>query len=263
MFDRASMKLGLDKAILQRTDANSAYGDATGANESEGSKVSGISKTEIEDLLKKGAYAAFMDDNEANDEGDIDQILTRRTQVIRHDNSQEKSSIFSKATFATSEGSCELMVDINDPEFWDKVAKKAELNVAELPKAPDLIIDTARMTKQVQRFGDQFVDEAEPEGDVSFDPSLTDYAQQTTMYNEKRTRQINQNYGRRQIAFAWNVIEERFGFESLLPCVIQFVLTCNAADADVVEDVKNMMQLDEIPDIETADLSAPYKGATK
>jgi hypothetical protein len=35
-------------------------------------------------------------------EEDIDEILTRRTRVIRHDNPEEKSSIFSKATFSTS-----------------------------------------------------------------------------------------------------------------------------------------------------------------
>ncbi|KAJ3099729.1 Chromodomain helicase DNA binding protein [Phlyctochytrium bullatum] len=53
MFDRASLKLGLDRAILQRMDAQAAYG---GDESSDTTKVSSLSKTEIEELLKKGAY---------------------------------------------------------------------------------------------------------------------------------------------------------------------------------------------------------------
>jgi chromodomain helicase DNA binding protein 8/chromodomain-helicase-DNA-binding protein 7 len=62
MFDRASLKLGLDKAILSRMDAQSAYGEGEEASDS--AKVAGMSKAEIEELLKKGAYGAFMDDDE-------------------------------------------------------------------------------------------------------------------------------------------------------------------------------------------------------
>ncbi|KAJ3208927.1 choline dehydrogenase 7 [Entophlyctis luteolus] len=228
MFDKASMKLGLDRAILQRMDANSAYG--VDSNDSESSKVSGMSKAEIEELLKKGAYAAFMDENSGNDfcEEDIDQILTRRTQVIRHDNTQEKSSIFSKATFASSEET----VDINDPEFWDKVAKRAELNVVDpADNAPELIVDTVRARKQVQRFGDQFIEDVDVEEDTNFDQIC-------------RGRSVND-------------------LKACAQCMIQFSLACNVVEPDVVADVKACLALDGIPDIETADLSVPYNGATK
>ncbi|KAJ1548306.1 hypothetical protein HK405_003743, partial [Cladochytrium tenue] len=57
MFDRASMKLGLDRAILQRMDAQSAYG-----TDDSDTKGMGLSKAEVEALLKKGAYGAFLDD---------------------------------------------------------------------------------------------------------------------------------------------------------------------------------------------------------
>lgn len=75
MFDKASLKLGLDKAILQ--SMNTAQGGKDPNNKQ-------LTKKEIEDLLKKGAYGAIMDDDNAGDkfcEEDIEQILQRRTQV--------------------------------------------------------------------------------------------------------------------------------------------------------------------------------------
>ena len=57
-----------------------------------------LSKKEIEDLLKRGAYGAVMDDDTAGDqfcEEDIDQILQRRTQVITLE-SGEKGGTFAK-----------------------------------------------------------------------------------------------------------------------------------------------------------------------
>ena len=61
-----------------------------------------MSKTEIEDLLRKGAYGAVMDEDEdANKfcEEDIDQILERRTHVIQLDQSEAKGSTFAKVCF--------------------------------------------------------------------------------------------------------------------------------------------------------------------
>jgi chromodomain-helicase-DNA-binding protein 7 len=57
-----------------------------------------LSKKEIEDLLRKGAYGAIMDDDNAGDqfcEEDIDLILQRRTQVIQIE-SEGKGSTFAK-----------------------------------------------------------------------------------------------------------------------------------------------------------------------
>jgi chromodomain-helicase-DNA-binding protein 7 len=48
MFDRASLKLGLDKAVLQSMNTSQSK-DVTGANKQ-------LSKKEIEDLLKKGEF---------------------------------------------------------------------------------------------------------------------------------------------------------------------------------------------------------------
>lgn len=58
MLDRASMKLGLDRAVLQRMEA----GSTIDPNEQNQSMSNALSKAEVEELLKKGAYGAFMDD---------------------------------------------------------------------------------------------------------------------------------------------------------------------------------------------------------
>jgi len=121
MFDKASLKLGLDKAILQ--SMNTAQGKEVGGTKQ-------LSKKEIEDLLKKGAYGAIMDEDSAGDkfcEEDIDQILERRTQVITLES--EKGSTFSKASFACSAARQDINID--DPDFWKKWAKKAEIDPTE------------------------------------------------------------------------------------------------------------------------------------
>ncbi|KAJ4939832.1 hypothetical protein JOQ06_029268 [Pogonophryne albipinna] len=56
MLDKASLKLGLDRAVLQ-----SMSGNKEGNNNG---PVQQFSKKEIEDLLRKGAYAAIMDEND-------------------------------------------------------------------------------------------------------------------------------------------------------------------------------------------------------
>ena len=77
MFDRAGLKLGLDKAVLQSMNTDQGKNKAEKANQ--------MSKKEVEDLLKKGAYGALMDDDNAGDkfcEEDIDSILERRATTV-------------------------------------------------------------------------------------------------------------------------------------------------------------------------------------
>ncbi|XP_071173454.1 chromodomain-helicase-DNA-binding protein 8-like isoform X4 [Mytilus edulis] len=140
MFDRASLKLGLDKAVLQSMGGDKA------ANPREQ-----LTKKEIEELLRKGAYGALMDDDKAGDdfcEEDIDQILQRRTQVIQIE-SEGKGSTFSKASFTMSENRDDI--DINDPNFWQKWAKKADVNADE--DKNELIVEVPRQRKQTARYG--------------------------------------------------------------------------------------------------------------
>lgn len=146
MFDKASMKLGLDKAILQsmNTGLNAAGKEAVTRQ---------LTKKEIEDLLKKGAYGAVMDDDNAADkfcEEDIDSILERRTQVITMES--EKGSTFSKASFGFSGNRSDISID--DPEFWTKWAKKAEINetLGDV-EVEDLVISEPRRRTQIKRYG--------------------------------------------------------------------------------------------------------------
>lgn len=65
-------------------------------------QVQQLSKMEVEDLLRKGAYGALMDEEDEGSkfcEEDIDQILQRRTQTITIQ-SEGKGSTFAKVCCA-------------------------------------------------------------------------------------------------------------------------------------------------------------------
>lgn len=164
MFDKASLKLGLDKAILQSM------------NTSQGGKETGnrqLSKKEIEDLLKKGAYGAIMDEDNDGDkfcEEDIDMILARRTQVITMES--EKGSTFSKASFASSANRSDINID--DPDFWNKWAKKADIDPTEKDEKEELVISEPRRRTQIKRYGhdESVVDMSELESSSDSDVDI-------------------------------------------------------------------------------------------
>lgn len=143
MFDKASLKLGLDKAVLQSMNTQKATG------------LDGqLTKKEIEELLRKGAYGALMDDDNAGDkfcEEDIDQILQRRTQVITIESTEAKGSTFSKATFSSSNNREDIELD--DPDFWEKWAKKANINPEDLLTKEELVQLAPRRRTQTKRYG--------------------------------------------------------------------------------------------------------------
>lgn len=106
MFDKAGLKLGLDRAVLQKMSYD---------NKDQKMKK----KDAVEILLRKGAYGVLMETDEASRnfcEENIDQILERRTMVIRH---QDGGNVFSKASFQVDE-------EIDDPDFWDNLLSKKE-----------------------------------------------------------------------------------------------------------------------------------------
>jgi len=108
MFHMASLKMGLDQAVLQGIENDST-----------------ISKEEVEKLLRHGAYDIFNEEKEGISEiesnqfieQDIDTILQRRTKTIVHESNA--GSTFSKASFKGAQ--VEETVDVDDPEFWNKV----------------------------------------------------------------------------------------------------------------------------------------------
>ncbi|KAK2861058.1 hypothetical protein Q7C36_005224 [Tachysurus vachellii] len=143
MLDKASLKLGLDRAVLQSMSSN---------KDNNVNGVQQFTKKEIEDLLRKGAYAAIMDENDEGSrfcEEDIDQILQRRATTITIE-SEGKGSTFSKASFVASENRTDIALD--DPEFWQKWAQKADIDLDTINRKNTLVIDTPRVRKQTRQY---------------------------------------------------------------------------------------------------------------
>lgn len=156
MFDRASLKLGLDKAVLQSTTALRESSTA-------------LSKKDVEELLKKGAYGSIMDETSEEskfNEEDIETILQRRTTTITLEPGQvfrnhivstqrdrlQKGSLFAKATFNSTHNKGDD-IDIDDPEFWNKWAEKAQVDIDKLNASTDgreLILQEPR--KRTKRY---------------------------------------------------------------------------------------------------------------
>lgn len=169
MFKTASMKLGLDYAVMHNLNhASSVLLDSAadsitelpldsgakqhrgkrgkhskGGNNSESiegvsaervESMAALSKRELENMLKHGAYDIFregkdgMGDEESVRfaEADIDQILERAA-VVMHDSRGKSavakvSSSFSKASFVTTSSEGEQNdIALDDPDFWSKV----------------------------------------------------------------------------------------------------------------------------------------------
>ncbi|TDH68795.1 hypothetical protein CCR75_005397 [Bremia lactucae] len=133
MFHKASLKLGLDQAVLGGVKNDDPVAKLKGKAKSKKANDR-MSKEEIENLLKHGAYEMFKEkESEAEaaskqfGEESIDQILSRSTTIVHDptrdvDGNEKKSvmSSFSKATFVSSTNPDEE-VDVDDPNFWTKV----------------------------------------------------------------------------------------------------------------------------------------------
>lgn len=113
MFDRASKKLGLEQAVL-----------GTFEKDKEDDKPS---NEEMEQLLKKGAYALLEDDDQKTKEfcaDDIESILAKRTRTRVVEGAKTSSwlnkqgMVVSKSKFTAEDGE---QVDMDDPLFWQKV----------------------------------------------------------------------------------------------------------------------------------------------
>ncbi|KAL4115753.1 hypothetical protein PRIC2_012759 [Phytophthora ramorum] len=145
MFHKASLKLGLDKAVLTHMRRE---------NEEEGGKKRNKSAKaqetkEIDELLKRGAYDVFRDDDSAGEQFcalDIDQILQRSSQIVQY--SEQAQSSFSKASFVSATTSDD--VDLDDPDFWKKAVGLTEPDPAEA----EALLPQQRRRTRVARFGD-------------------------------------------------------------------------------------------------------------
>jgi len=175
MFDRASKKLGLDQAILQnmgKTESVFAGAVNAKAKNKNTSLLNDMNRTDIDSLLKKGAYDVFNEDNAAADaftSEDIHQILTGRTRVLSSTAANAGPSEFSKASFKVEKDDDENKGDLalDDPDFWKKLMPEAS-------KAPDPNIEVLpRRRRQTVRYqpklgfdtSDEDDDEEEASGD--------------------------------------------------------------------------------------------------
>ena len=157
MFHSASMKLGMERAVLAQQREQGEEGES-GKSKSKTDKEAHAK--EIDSLLKKGAYDVFKedDDEEAQKfmETDIDQLLESNAQTVTYSNNGNNNSgglgSFSKASFVTDTGEGEKDVDLDDPDFWKKTAG-LEAPV-ETPEDVAQMLDDGvkRSRKQVQQF---------------------------------------------------------------------------------------------------------------
>uniref|UniRef100_A0A8D2LDQ6 Chromodomain helicase DNA binding protein 9 n=1 Tax=Varanus komodoensis TaxID=61221 RepID=A0A8D2LDQ6_VARKO len=186
MFDRASLKLGLDKAVLQ---------SMSGRENSVGG-IQQLSKKEIEDLLRKGAYGAIMDEEDEGSkfcEEDIDQILQRRTKTITIE-SEGRGSTFAKASFVASGNRTDISLD--DPNFWQKWAKKAEIDIDAISGRNSLVIDTPRIRKQTRPFSatkDELAELSDIESEGDDKPKLRRPCDRSNGYGRTECFRVEKN----------------------------------------------------------------------
>jgi hypothetical protein len=135
MFDRASKKLGLEQAVL-----------GTFEKEREDDKPT---QKEMEQLLKKGAYALLEDENDEITRefcsDDIESILAKRTRTRVVEGTKtatwlnKQGMLVSKTKFSAESGDAAL--DMDDPLFWQKVMPDFVTPTIMLQKLNDLTDD--------------------------------------------------------------------------------------------------------------------------
>lgn len=157
MFHQASMKLGLDRAVLAHARNQ---GHDQDAHQSSADTLK-LSTKEIDELLKKGAYDVFReDDTEQNEfvEADIDSIMQRRSHKLVYGDKSNTAAAslgtFSKASFVSADEKED--VDINDPDFWRKAigltdAPSGILHVDEVVED----LPSQRIRRQVKGYNDE------------------------------------------------------------------------------------------------------------
>lgn len=156
MFHSASMKLGLERAVLSQQREQQAEEDGSKSK----AKIDKEAQArEIDELLKKGAYDVFRDENDDEAkkfmETDIDQLLASSAKTVTYgqqNNIGNGLGSFSKASFVADTGDGEKDVDLDDPDFWTKAVGLQR--PVEIPEEISRMIDDGvkRSRKQVEQF---------------------------------------------------------------------------------------------------------------
>ena len=144
MFDRASKKLGLEQAVL----------GSFGQDDDDDKPTN----KEMEELLKRGAYALLEDDNDKIEQfcaDDIDNILATRTRTRVVEGAKTASwlnkqgMVVSKSKFTSETKSAEI--DMNDPLFWQKVMPDFITPMLMIQQLQDLSHEILGTVKKVGR----------------------------------------------------------------------------------------------------------------
>jgi len=167
MFHSASMKLGLEQAVLSQQRDQGEGGDG---KKSKSKSEREAQAKKIDQLLKKGAYDVFRDDDDEEAkkfmETDIDQLMESSAKDVTYGKQQSNLSSglgsFSKASFVTDTGDGEKDVDLDDPDFWSKAVGLDK--PTDMPEEISHMIDDGvkRSRKQVEQF-DPYADVREEE----------------------------------------------------------------------------------------------------
>jgi hypothetical protein len=169
MFHSASLKLGLERAVLSQNREQAGDESDDNCNKVKKKIDREAQAKEIDQLLKKGAYDVFRDDDDKEAEKfmetDIDQLLKHSSRKVTYGDSAGHSSglgSFSKASFVANTEDGQKDVDLDDPEFWAKAVGLEE--PVETPDEIAAMIDDGikRSRKQVQVY-DPYAETVEAE----------------------------------------------------------------------------------------------------
>merc|ERR1712129_77251 len=122
MFKRADQKLALNKVVM---------GD-----------MKDTSKADINDMLKRGAMAMFLNDAQTDADitkfanANINDILNTRTSVVKHDaaTADPDANMFSEAVFVANADDADINVD--DENFWEAIGVGMEEEKDETYSSP-------------------------------------------------------------------------------------------------------------------------------
>jgi chromodomain-helicase-DNA-binding protein 6 len=163
MFHQASLKLGLDRAVLayarnEQDEEAEAKLQKDNMNAMSNKDKLSMSSKEIDELLKRGAYDVFREDDSEQIEfleADIDTLLERRSRKIDlsiGDNKGVNASLggFSKASYVSADQNED--VDINDPDFWKKA-----IGLNDIQESNDLLLEdgVGRTRRQIKNYDEE------------------------------------------------------------------------------------------------------------
>jgi len=156
MFHSASLKLGLERAVLSQNREQSAGETAVGTGKKSEREAQA---KEIDELLKKGAYDVFRDEDDTEAEkfmeSDIDQLLAHSSKQVTYGAASTNAlgsglGSFSKASFVAETEDGAKDVDLDDPDFWAKAVGLDKPEEVSAEAAHMLDAGVKRNRKQVQ-----------------------------------------------------------------------------------------------------------------